>query len=324
MPPMTLSQVLPVAVSQPDAALLAEALPGIPPRPHHARLLAWLNETWPDLQFSYRLTRSGWHRPGGLCTGQGQVLARDLDGWLQRALEKAGDFEQLLLDLELMQPLVTRFNGATHFFTAAYGRAPEACWQLEIEELQEVLDRRLLNPVAPIPDDLADLLEPLQPALLEGHPVGAPVYRLGCLTNLHLALEEAVNAPLLQRFFQEWRLLNGEAVDFHQHWFFQRHESMTRYAVAQQRLLPRAIRTRQLQTLPWNLAGDALALAAQLRAYDRVAGYTGAWYFGLVAGNLVPRELATRLQEDWQADYRYITETQQALVRGWLHQPYML
>ncbi|SFX61369.1 hypothetical protein [Marinospirillum alkaliphilum] len=309
---------------RPDAELLTQALPGIQPRPHHSRLLEWLKATWPELTFHHRLTRSGWYRPGGVCTSQGQILATDLEAWLNQALGKVEDFEQLLADLEIMQPLVTRFNGSTHFFTASYGKAPEACWQLEVEELQEVMDRKLLNGDAELPEDLADLLEPMHPARLDGHPVGAPKYRLGCLTNLHLALEEAVNAPLLQRFFREWQEATGDAVDFHQFWFFQRHESLTRYGVAQLRLQPHAIKARHLKTLPWDLTVEPMALATQLRSYDKAAGYNGAWYFGLVAGNLVPRELAARLQDDWLAEYRYIAERQAALIRDWLHQPYTL
>lgn len=313
-----------VLQSQPDIQQLAVQIAEVQPRPHHSRLLELLQKVWPEMEFKHRLTRSGWYRPGGVCTSQGVMLGQDLESWLQTALGKVEDFEQLLVDLEIMQPLVTRFNGATHFFTASYGKAPEACWQLEVEELQEVMDRRLINDQADLPEDMADLLEPMQPALIDAQPLGSPRYQLGKLLNLRELLTSAINAPLLERFFAEWKDGSGQSVDFHQHWFFQRHESLTRYGVSQLRLQPHAIKAKHLKTLPWDLTAEPMALAAQLRSYDKAAGYNGAWYFGLVAGNLVPRDLASRLQDDWLADYRYISETQQSWIRSWLHQPYTL
>lgn len=322
--PLITQHGAPVIQSQPDIKQLAEQIAEVQPRPHHSRLLELLQQVWPEVEFKHRLTRSGWYRPGGVCTSQGMILGKDLETWLQNALHKMEDFEQLLADLEIMQPLVTRFNGSTHFFTASYGSAPEASWQLEVEELQEVMDRRMLNDQADLPEDLADLLEPLQPALLDGQPLGSPRYQLGQLVNLREVLSAAVNAPLLERFFIEWCEGPGKTTDFHQHWFFQRHESLSRYGVSQLRMQPHAIKARHLKTMPWDLAEDAMGIASQLRSFDKAASYTGAWYFCMVAGNLVPRELASRLQDDWLADYRYISEAQQSWIRSWLHQPYTL
>ena len=144
------------------------------------------------------------------------------------------------------------------------------------------------------------------------------------MITIREAVQEAANAPLIERFLNEWQEGPGRSEAFHHHWFFQRHESLTRYGVTQLRMQPHSIQAKQLKTLPWNLTDDALELAAQLRAFDKAAGYNGAWYFGLVAGNLVPRDLASRLIEDWQEGFRYISDLQAALIRGWLHQPYTL
>ncbi|QEW05049.1 hypothetical protein [Nitrincola iocasae] len=309
----------------PGIDYLARGIARLQPRPHHTTLLTYLNTCWPEASFKHRLTRSGWFRTGGIRHQDGTLLSQDMQQWLERSLRQSGDFEQLLIDLESLQPLVTRYNGATHFFTASYGHAPEACWQLEVEELQEVMDRQLLNSTAEPPQDLADLTDPLHPAKLDGQPLGFPVYRLGCLINLHLALETAVNAPSLRRFFSEWNEGPGSGLtDFHRHWFFQRHQSRNRYGVDELRLQPHAIKANMLKTHPWNLHDDVTGIAAQLRSFDKAAGFFGAWYFGMVAGNLVPRELAERLQDDWLKDYRYISERQAEWIRNWLHKPYTL
>lgn len=322
--PLITQHGAPVLQSQPDIQQLAMQIAEVQPRPHHSRLLELLQQVWPEVEFKHRLTRSDWYRPGGVYTSQGLMLGQDLESWLQHALNKVDDFEQLLVDLETIQPLVTRFNGSTHFFSASYGKAPEACWQLEVEELQEVMDRRLIDDLADLPEDLADLLEPMRPALIDAQPLGSPRYQLGKLVNLRELVTSAINAPLLERFFAEWSEGPGQSTDFHQHWFFQQHESLSRYGVAQLRLQPYAIKDKHLKTLPWDLTVEPMALAAQLRSYDKAAGYNGAWYFSLVAGNLVPRELAARLQDDWLADYRYISDVLQGWIRNWLHQPYTL
>lgn len=316
------TSIRPVLRHAPQQEQLAEAIAAIPPRPHHALLLAYLQEAWPELEFHHQISRSGWHRSGGVVSAAGDRLSAELEPWLQQRLGASDDFDQLLVELEQQQPRVTRYNGATHFFAARFGEQPEAVWQLEVEELQEVLDRCLLN--GETPDDLAGLLEPLHPALLEAQALGPPAYRLGNVMNVHQVLAEATNQPMLQRFFREWLYGRPDGPDFEQFWFFQRSESLTRYGVSELRLQPHAIRARELRSLSWDLQGDIGELARQLRTYDRIAGYTGAWYFGLVAGNLVPRELPARLQEDWQDGYRYIPDRQHDLIKGWLHQPYTL
>ena len=311
-----------VKIASPEVDKLAEGIAQVKPRPHHAPLIEYLEKTWPEVTIKHQLTRSGWYRPGGVLSFSGQELSKDLEAWLNQSLEKVEDFAQLLVDLEIMQPRVTRYNGSTHFFTVRYGDHPLACWQLEIEELQEIMDRLLLNPDGPEPEDIADLLEPLQPATLDGQALGAPHYRLGRLLHLRESVQEAVNAPLIERFLQEWQEGPGRDQVLTNFWFFQRHETLSRYAVPQLRMQPHAIKARHLKTLPWNLQADVLEMASQLRAFDKAAGYNGAWYFCMVAGNLVPRDLASRLIEDWQEGFRYISDLQAARIRGWLHQPY--
>ena len=301
---------------------LAEGIARLPPRPHHTPLLSYLNTCWPEVRFQHRFTRSGWFRTGGIRHQNGTLISQDMESWLETLLRQSGDFEQLLMDLESLQPLVTRFNVVTHFFTASYGHTPEACWQLEVDELQEVMDRQLLNSAATEPLDLSDLTDPLYPATLEGQPLGFPVYRLGGLINVHLALEIAVNGPSLERFFNEWT--ESGLTDFHRHWFFQRHQRQNRYGVQELHLQPYAIKASSLKGHPWDLNTNATDMADQLRSFDKVAGFFGAWYFCLVAGNLVPLALAERLQEDWVNDYRYISERQSLWIGKWLHKPYRL
>ena len=83
-----------------------------------------------------------------------------------------------------------------------------------------------------------------------------------------------------------------------------------------------AVRERPLQSFPWNLRERGLALASQLQAFERLAGYRGAWYFHLIAGASVPAELAQHLLDDEQAGFHYLPDREAALLRRWVESPY--
>jgi hypothetical protein len=62
--------------------------------------------------------------------------------------------------------------------------------------------------------------------------------------------------------------------------------------------------------------------AGQLKAFDRAAGYAGAWYFHMVAGALAPRAIAGPLAGDLDAGYSYLREQEAKLLKKWLDAPY--
>lgn len=293
------------------------------PRPHHTGLIQQLEELLPGVRFHYQLTRSGWYRPGGLISPIGEVITRDIESWLDQQEAHAEDFETLVAELEPLKLKVFNLNGSTHFFTVSSGPRPQDGWQLEIEELQEVLSRPLITEEL-IPEDMADLLTPLEADNLEPQPISWPVYRFSCLRPISELFSRSVNQSDLQRFFDEWQQITQNSISFDRHWFFQISENLSRFKVAELRLQPRNIKADKLRLMPWDLTAPPSALSAQIRCFDKAAGFAGAWFLNMVAGNLVPRELPARLQRDWQDEYRYLPESMMALIRNWLHRPYTL
>ena len=125
---------------------LAEEIEAIPPRPHHSALLEIANRIRPGCTFRYALNRGGWYRPGGLIAADGTRIAESLATWAKAELAACGgDMHELVERHADSGLLVTRHTGRTHYFVAAYGPAPADFLQLEVEELQEVLDRKLIN-----------------------------------------------------------------------------------------------------------------------------------------------------------------------------------
>lgn len=314
---------------EPTVQRLIAEINACTPRPHHASLLAVTARLIPDCSCRFALTRGGWYHPGGLISAAGERLADDLETWLTHTLaacdDDLGAWHERHGDAAL---IVTRHTGKTHFFVAPYGPGPAEYLQMEVEEIQEVLDRHLWTSPMP-PEELQDLLDPPAPEQVAAQPVAAPRYRFRRLTDLnqvaaHLdAGRQGMPAPL--RFMREWAASHVGAhpgAHFCAHWIVSLREHRDRYGNPTISATPVSLHARPLKSFQWNPDLRGLEAAAQLQAFDRAAGYGGAWYFHLVAGGITPRAIAFALQHDLDAGYRYLGDTQTALLQGWLNTPY--
>lgn len=292
------------------------------PRPHHSALLERARALMPECEFRFALSRGGWYRPGGVLDDGGRRLSDDLESWAE---SEAGDDPAAWLEsLAELNLTATRHAGKTHYFVAAYGPAPAEFLQLEVEELQEVLDRRLIDPEFP-PGDLPDLLEPLHVRHLEPQAVGAPRYAFRRLTDLKQVM---LRQPLvdggpgpLARFMEEWSRRGG-CPAFSTRWIvgLRQHEDRFRNKLVS--ATPVALDARKLKSFHWRAGVQGLELADQLHAFDRAAGHGGAWYFHMVAGGLVPRDIAYAAARDLDAGFGYLGDADTRLLRGWIAAPY--
>lgn len=305
----------------------ATELEATPPRPHHAGLLQAAARSFPGHAFRLALSRGGWYRPGGVLQANGQRVASDLEAWAEAQLaELGGDFDALFERHGGADLVATRVSGRTHFFVAPYGPAPADFLQLEVDELHEVIDRRLFGDAPPA--DLQELVDPVARTALEAHPVAPPYYRFRRLLDMrHVVARLPATADELHplaRFLVEWTHSQARASQhFCEHWVIDLRAQHDRYGNALLPASPVSLRARALKPFPWNAAVRGADAATQLKAFDRAAGYPGAWYFHLVAGGLTPRDIAGALAEDLDADYRYVREPDATLLREWLREPYV-
>jgi hypothetical protein len=308
----------------PDESVLqqfAAEIEATPPRPHHSTLLEIANRSFAGKTFRYALHRGGWYRVGGVITADGTRLSDNLDSWARAALVACdGDFS--VLSSRYADLRVTRHTGRTHYFVAAYGTAPADFLQLEVEELQEVQDRQLIDPDHP-PEDLAELTEPVAPVTLDAQPVAAPRYRFRRLIDMRqvMARVSATEGGGVPRLLFEWAHANPRG-HFSEHWIVALREYQDRYlnqAVSAQ-LVSRHV--RELKSFQWNTTLTGVALSEQLRSFGRAAGYPAAWYFHLVAGTLTPSIIAYNLARDLDNGFSYLTEAEVALLQGWISAPY--
>jgi hypothetical protein len=306
---------------------LAGEIESASPRPHHNELLEIANGLYPGCTFRYALSRGGWYRAGGVIASDGTRIADNLEAWAKAQLGRSGgDMHKLVERHADSGLLVTRHTGRTHYFVAAYGPSSADFLQLEVEELQEVLDRELIDADNP-PEDLQDLIEPMQPNELDAQAVGAPRYRFRRLLDMHQAITKVLlgdgRIAGLTRLLADW--LHSSAASrghFSDYWIVALREHHDRYRnpVVTASLVSR--QARALKPFPWNIELSGVEMLAQLRAFDRAAGYPSAWYFHLVAGTFTPPRIAYAIARDLEAGFSYLPDTEVALVKSWVAAPY--
>jgi hypothetical protein len=304
-----------------------DAIEHASPRPHHSTLLATLAETVPACPFRFMLTQAGWHRAGGVLAADGNSLSRELETWVNAELAYCGDdFEQFLARYSRANLLVTRHVGRTHYFVAAYGQAPEEFLQLEIEELQEVMDRQLIDPARP-PHDRTELVEPTVYTKLEAQAVGSPRYRFVRLSDIRQVLarqnrQHGGTSPLA-RFMSDWS--HSRAADnghFCEHWLIAGLEHYQPEATMPFSVSPLSVHARTLKPFHWDETKSGVEMGDQIRNFDRAAGYPGAWYFHIVASKLVPDTIAQSLKRDLDNGYHYLADKDLNLLSKLVANPY--
>lgn len=304
---------------------LAAQIELIAPRPHHSALLEIANRI--GCKFSFALSRGGWYRPGGVITADGTRLSDNLDAWAKNELNNSNKDISELIDRHIdSHLLVTRHSGRTHYFVAQYGPAPADFMQLEIEELQEVLDRNLIDTDNP-PEDLQELIDPVKPSILDAQPVAAPHYRFRRLLDMRQTLARLPAPPMhdlpVKRFMYEWsRSSAAMRGHFCDHWIIALREYQDQYhnTVLSASLISR--HARALKSFHWDIELSGVEMGAQLQAFDRAAGYLSAWYFHLVADAITPSKIAYAVMNDIDAGFCYLPDSETVLLRSWVDDPY--
>jgi len=314
----------------PDESTLERLRQGIEatsPRPHHSALLASFAGLLPGCELRYAFTRGGWYRPGGLIQQDGSRVTADLERWAEEELAACGgDFAECIERHDGAGLLATRHVGRSHYFVGVYGKGAADFVQLEIEELQEVLDRQLLDPDN-LPTDLEELTDPVEPLRVDAQPIDRAYYRFRRLTDIRRVLARQPGTANIQsalsRFMEEWEQSQARARGhFSDQWVIGIREHKDRYHNTQLAATPIPRHARKLKTFHWNPEAKGVELAAQIQSFDRVAGYPDAWYFHMVAGGLVPRTIAYILKNDLEDGFSYLSETGVKLLDRWVIDPY--
>ncbi|MES9812524.1 MAG: hypothetical protein ABW161_06630 [Candidatus Thiodiazotropha sp.] len=283
-----------------------------------------LAQLMPDMDFNCALTRGGWHRLGGVVDAEYQPISDNIAHWAER--ESGGDVDELIARYTDQGYFATQLAGKTHFFTAPFGDKAEDFIQLEVEELQEALERPLVERDW-FPDSLEEFLDPLDYPRLEPEPVGEPYYQFRRITSiaklLHEAPRENQSLSSLRRFFQDWEQSSAnEGGPFCNYWVMALREYMGSDGECRHTARPVFTYPDKLPDLPPGESLHGVKLANAVHDYDRQLGCPFAWYFIMLSSKAANYSLAEAVLRDQMGAYDYLPARDLKVLRQWGERPY--
>ncbi len=273
----------------------------------------------PGLEVRTAMTRGGWHRLGGVVDLDGGRIADHLAEWAQA--QSDGDIDTLMAKVRDLRYFATRINGQTHYLVVQTGPAAQDFIQIEVEQIQEVLDRCLTDPDW-YPDSVAEFVDPLDFPRLEPEPVGSSrlVFRRLVRVPDLMASEDA--GPRLRRFMDDWDRSSASESHFCEHWVLSIREYRDREGDDRVSAKPVPIPVSEVPALPDGEVARGAKLANSIHGFDRVLGYPFAWYFHMLTDPKVSHKLAEAVHGDLMGAYDYLPARDIKVLRDWYAAPY--
>jgi len=254
-----------------------------------AAILARLQEQVPELELRHAMTRTGWHRLGGVVDADHRPVARHIDVWAQQ--ESGGDLERLLDKCAATGGFVTRLEGRTHYVTALTGKRARDYIQIEVEQVQEVIERPLRTPDW-TPEDLEDFIDPLDCPRLAPEPMAPPRLLFRRLVRVADLIDSQDADANIQRFMGDWdRSSAGESAHFCDHWILGLRDYRDTQGDDRLSAKPILLASGEMPDPPAEVITRGTTLANLIHDFDRRIGYHFAWYFHMLTRRQVSYEL---------------------------------
>lgn len=305
--------------SQTLALRVAEVCGTLPAGATTDDLLAAVGSVFPGRQVQHALTRGGWHRLGGIIDIDGGRITDHVMAWAEEC--SGGDIEVLMTQVADLRAFVTRLNGQAHYLVVPTGDQARDFIQIEVEELQEVLERVISDPDW-YPDSIAEFLDPLDFPRLEPEPVGPPRFLFRRLVPVASLIESGDLSASLRRFMDDWdRSSAGEHAAFCEHWVLGVREYQDQEG--DERLSAKPVPLGEAPpALPDGEVARGARLANQIHGFDRALGYPFAWYFHMLTNPKVSHRLAEAVHADLMGAYDYLPARDLKVLRDWYDAPY--
>ena len=301
---------------------LAEVCRTLPAPSDLSSLVGAVQKILPRLEIRHAMTRGGWHRLGGVVDIDGLRIARNIAEWAES--ESGGDVDALLFKVADLRYFATGLNGQTHYLVAPTGPGTRDFIQIEIEQVQEVLDRCLTDPDW-FPDSIAEFVDPLDFPRLEPEPVDGPRLLFRRLVRVPDLMGSGDAGPHLRRFLDDWgRSSASETAHFCEHWVFAIREYQSRDGEGHLTAKPIPAVLTEVPGLPSAEVARGAQLANQIHGFDRALGYHFAWYFHMLTNPKVSHRLAEAVHADQMGAYDYLPARDLKILRDWYADPYGL
>jgi hypothetical protein len=302
--------------------LLVELCKTTDPERGISAIVEGLSSIFPELEFEHVLSRGGWYRLGGVVDSDYQRVSDNIVEWAEQECD--GDPEQLVLKYIDSVYFATKLAGKTHYLTVSSGDKPEQFIQLEIEELQEVLDRPLVEQDW-FPESMQEFLDPLDYPRLEPEPVAKSKYifrRMSDINQLvHETATESRHLQNIRRFFNDWyRSSANDSTRFCQHWVLALREYTDRDGYRQVNAKP--VPTHSKGQLDDIEGRSGAQLATAIQRYDNAMGYHFSWFFMMLSSQSDNFVIADAVLRDQSGSYDYIPLRDLQVLTDWGSDPY--
>ncbi len=289
-------------------------------REDHTALLKNISSLFEGKEVSLVERQPQWYRVGGLVDVRGKRIAEQLRGWLD---DQKVDDVLSLYELYGTDPLyVTRIVGKTVYLVMPTGRDPLSYIQLEIDEVQEVVDRALFDGEN-LADDFEDLIDPVEYHKLEPRHVGHPRYILRNARNMlevKLSLEE--ETPF-SRFYDEWKASSAsDAGHFSDFWILNFFKHKGAFGETRTEIKPVSRLMNHVPKVDMSTQERGQPLARVIHGFDRALGFPMAWYFSMLTSQKKFHKLAELVHEDLMGAYAYLPAKDLKILKRWIADPY--
>lgn len=291
-------------------------------------LVERIQKSYPNYPISFARKGHEWYRLGGVIKPDSTRIAIDLNEWAERTYIECGhDFDVLLDYCEEGSFLATRHKGVSLYLVAQTGTKAEDFVQIEVDRMQEVADRYLIDSAQP-PEDIEELIDPLDPMKVDAFTVGASRYTYRRKTEIAVFMNEldkhqAERHPA-QRFMDDWNesSANQKKVFCHD-WSLRLNQHVGKHGEKIMNVEVVSNRNGDLPRLESPEGKKGKALQALITRFDSQAGYPFAWFFFMVKG-LVSPHVGVSVHRDLSGDYAYLPEKDAAVLKRWIANPYLL
>lgn len=309
-----------------DGQALAKICKQTLPTADEQLLLSKLQQLSPDYPQHLARIGSEWYRLGGIVDVSGKRIANDLIEWTERTFRECGQNLHTFIDYALEQHLIaTRITGNTLYVVVQTGSKAEQFIQIEIDKIQEVSDRFLVDEQN-LPEDLEEFIDPLSPKPIQPFAIGTARYQYRRKTDVAIFMAEMSKHPFtehpVQRFMDDFnRSSAGQNATFCHDWTIRPFRHTGRFG---EQIINVEIINTQSKNIPYleTLGAKGTALQTQLNRFDRQAGYPFAWFFYMLKNQWVPTQQGVAVFKDISGDFSYLPECDVAVLKDWISTPY--
>jgi hypothetical protein len=290
------------------------------PSSDHQALISYIGSQFVGRNVSLALSGSNWYRVGGLVDAKGNHISENLREWVE-----SQDVDDVIALYEIYgqdQLFVTKLVGRTLFFVIPIGDDPLAFIQLKVDEIQEVVDRKLFDD-NDLADDFEDLIDPIVSQKVEAKQVKPVRYHFRSIRDMREVNFSLDQKSYFKRFYEEWKQSSAnDAGHFSEFWVLRFTKYTGAFGDTPTEFLPLSCQKDKKLDIDVTTVGRGQELGKAIHAFDRAVGYPMAWYFFMLTSEKKFHKLAEAVHDDLMGAYAYLPAKDLKILKRWIALPY--